>query len=77
MDAGLFEPGDVLGRLHRLREEHGRADRHFEVTIGGAVESRDDVKRWADAGVDRLIVTPWRRSPEAVDGIRRLADVVL
>ena len=77
MNHTLESVADVAGRLHRLREEHGRADRHFEVTIGGAVESRDDVKRWADAGVDRLIVTPWRRSPEAVDGIRRLADVVL
>ena len=77
MNHTLESVAEVAERLRALREEHGRADRRFEVTIGGAVESRDDVKRWADAGVDRLIVTPWRRSPEAVEGIRRLADVVL
>jgi probable F420-dependent oxidoreductase len=77
MNHTLESVADVAERLRTLREEHGRINGRFEVTIGGAVESRDDVKRWADAGVDRLIVTPWRRSPEAVEGIRRLADVVL
>ena len=29
--------------------------------------SRDDVARWEELGVTRLIVSPWRRSPEAVE----------
>jgi hypothetical protein len=40
------------------------------------VTSPDDVKRWQDLGVTRLIVSPWRRSPEAIDGVRRFADLV-
>jgi hypothetical protein len=34
------------------------------------------VKRWEDAGVTRMIVSPWRRSREAIDGMRRFADLV-
>ncbi len=44
-----------------------------EITIvGDAAEVRDGVQRWADAGVDMLILT--LRSPEEV---RRVAEVVL
>lgn len=64
-------------RLRALREEAGRADVTFEVTVGGPVASPDDVDLWEEAGVDRLIVAPWRRSREAIDGLRRFADEVL
>jgi probable F420-dependent oxidoreductase len=64
-----------VSRLRDLRAEAGREREPLEITIGGQVESRDDVKRFEDAGVDRLVVTPWRRSREAVDGLRRFADL--
>jgi probable F420-dependent oxidoreductase len=63
-------------RLQKLREEADRADVPFEVTVGGPVSSRDDVARWEEAGVDRLIVAPWPRSKGAIDGLRRFADVM-
>jgi probable F420-dependent oxidoreductase len=66
-----------VARLAALREEAGRTGVRFEVTVGGPVATRDDVARWEDAGVDRLIVAPWRRSKEAVDGLRRFADDLL
>lgn len=61
-------------KLRRWREEAGRADLPFEVSVGGPVNAPDDVARWADAGVDRLIVAPWERSIDAVEGLRRFAD---
>jgi probable F420-dependent oxidoreductase len=63
-------------RLRKLREEAGRADVPFDVTVGGPVSSREDVARWEEAGVDRLIVAPWPRSKAAIDGMRRFADVM-
>ena len=48
----------------------------FEVSVGGPVTNRDDVRRWEDAGVDRLIVSPWARSREAVEGLERFAGLV-
>ncbi len=63
-------------RLHQLRDEADRLDVPFEVTVGGPVASVDDVARWEDAGVDRLIVAPWTRSKEAMDGLQRFADTM-
>lgn len=63
-------------RLAHLRAEAGRGDHRFEVTVGGPVDSPDDAARWEEAGVDRLIVSPWGRSKEALDGMRRFADVM-
>ena len=59
-----------------MRASYGRFDARFEVSVGGPVASRDDVERWEDAGVDRLIVAPWARSREAVDGLERFAELV-
>lgn len=67
--------GPFVTRLRRLLDEAGRGDAKFEMTVGGAVESRADLERWEAAGVHRLLVSPWRRSREALDGVRRLAEV--
>jgi len=63
-----------VARLDALRREFGREGQPFEVTIGAPLEHRDAVARFEDAGVHRLIVRPWRRSPEAVDRLRAFAD---
>lgn len=65
-----------IARLHDLRREYGRDDEPFQVCLGGSVEHRDDVKLWEELGVTRLIVSPWRRSPEAIEGLRRFAEHV-
>jgi len=62
--------------LAELRLEAGRGDDRFEVSLGGPVKARGDVARWEDAGVDRLIVAPWERSREALEGMRRFAAEV-
>lgn len=66
-----------LTRLAELRREYGREADAFQVIVGATVESREDVERWRDAGVTRIISSPWRRSPEAVAGLRRYAKLVL
>jgi probable F420-dependent oxidoreductase len=73
-----FESGAVqIGQLRALLADNDRADGDFEIALGGAIESRADVTRWEDLGVTRMIVAPWRRSSEAIDGLRTLADRVL
>ncbi len=66
----------LVKRLHQLRRESGSEQDRFEVTLGGQPLDPDDVKRWEDAGVDRLVVAPWRRSPEASESLRRYAELV-
>lgn len=65
-----------IARLRALLAEQGRAGVPFEICIGGPIGTRDDLARWRDLGVTRMIVSPWRRSPEAVDGLTRFADLV-
>jgi probable F420-dependent oxidoreductase len=67
-------PESVADAVKRLRDFGAPDD--FEVTIGGDVATRSDVERYAAAGVDRLIVAPWSRSPGAIDGLERLADLL-
>jgi probable F420-dependent oxidoreductase len=67
---GLDAP---IAELARLRPD-GMAP--VEITVGGAIRSLDDIQRWEDAGVHRIIVSPWARSREAVDGLRRFAEAV-
>lgn len=64
-------PASVLPRitkLHQLAERAGRDPAHLSVTVG----SDPDVPLadWAKAGVDRIIVSPWGRSGEALDAVR-------
>src|SRR5436190_12204298 len=65
-----------IARLRELRGEYGRDIVSFQICLGGPVTGADDVRRWEELGVTRLVVSPWRRSPDAVDGMRRFADLV-
>jgi len=60
--------------LRALLTERGRSMDGFEIVLGGPVESPDDAQRWSEIGVTRLIVSPWRRSAEAVAGLRDFAE---
>jgi alkanesulfonate monooxygenase SsuD/methylene tetrahydromethanopterin reductase-like flavin-dependent oxidoreductase (luciferase family) len=64
-------------RLRALRAEASRAAERFQVTIGARLDGPDDVRRFEDAGVTRIVVSPWRRSPEAVEGLRAFAETFL
>ena len=75
LDHTLDTIGAPIDKLRALRADAGRSDRPFEITIGGPVRSADDIAAWEDAGVDRLVVAPWRRSPEAVDGLRAFTEI--
>jgi probable F420-dependent oxidoreductase len=65
-----------VDKLRRFRDEAGRGDEPIVVTVGGPVATGDDVVRWEKAGVDRLIVSPWAKSPGAVAGLERFAATI-
>jgi probable F420-dependent oxidoreductase len=73
MNHSLDEIPESVRTLTGLWSDHGRPGRP-QVTTSVPVTSGDDVQRAADAGIDRLIVAPWRRTREALDGITRFAD---
>jgi probable F420-dependent oxidoreductase len=65
--------GRQVARLRALCEEAGRGPDAVEITCMGACDGPGDVAAWEAAGVDRLIVVPWRRTPDAVAGLRAFA----
>ena len=66
-------------KLRALLAASGRADVPFEYTVshGGGALDRDAVRRYEDAGIDRVVVLPWRRGKDAEEAMDRLADAVL
>jgi probable F420-dependent oxidoreductase len=73
----LESAAPAIDRLHKFLAENASDPSTFQIVLGGHVASRGDVRRWEDLGVTRLIVSPWRRSPEAIEGLQRFADAVL
>jgi alkanesulfonate monooxygenase SsuD/methylene tetrahydromethanopterin reductase-like flavin-dependent oxidoreductase (luciferase family) len=69
--------GATLARVRAALAAEGRSGTGFSISVGGSVGSRDERKRWEDAGVDRVVCTPWKRTAEALDALRRLADAAL
>lgn len=65
-----------VAELARLTTAAGRDPALLEVTVMGELAESGDIEAWEEAGVDRLIVTPWRRSREAVEGLQRVAELV-
>jgi len=67
-----------VARLRQLRDAAGRAGLPFECTVSHTGElTRDDVARYAEAGVDRVVSLPWRRAREADAALASLAERVL
>jgi probable F420-dependent oxidoreductase len=62
-------------RLRQLLDDAGRDADTFQFCLGGPVDSTADIARWEDLGITRLIVSPWARSPDAVAGLERFADL--
>ncbi|MFO7590379.1 MAG: TIGR03619 family F420-dependent LLM class oxidoreductase [Acidimicrobiia bacterium] len=72
-----FDSGAAqITKLRDLLSAEGRDPDDFQYCLGGPVESADDVARWSDIGVTRLVFAPWRRSREAIDGMRRFAEKI-
>jgi probable F420-dependent oxidoreductase len=64
-------------RLRALIDAHGRAAAPFEVTVSHSGELiADDVARYREAGVHRVVSLPWRRGRDAAEGLARLAERV-
>ena len=70
-DAGSGEPEEYMPRFRRMAEEAGRAPRSLPVTLGGAPEDSDLLKRYRDLGIARMSV---RLPPAKADDILPVLD---
>jgi probable F420-dependent oxidoreductase len=77
MGADLDRAAGLIATLRRFEHDVGRPGPPCTVTIGGtAALSAADIDRYAELGVDRLIVSPWRSSRQALAGLEELAATV-
>lgn len=65
----------LVTRLADLGAGTTRPEGRFEYTVGGSIESAEDCEAWDASGVSRVIVSPWRRSSDALSCLQRLAEV--
>ncbi|HEY6759943.1 MAG TPA: LLM class F420-dependent oxidoreductase [Baekduia sp.] len=67
----------VVARLTELRAAAGRGDEPLEVTVGiSGSATVEDVARYAEAGVDRVCLRPWRKGEAPLDGLTRLSAMI-
>lgn len=65
----------LIDQLRRLEEAEGQdRDTPVEVSLMGPCTDERELERWERLGVDRLIVSPWSRTSEAVDALERFAE---
>jgi probable F420-dependent oxidoreductase len=76
-DLSPEEAAPMVKKMKEMRAEAGRGNDPFDVGCGyrGPLD-RDMVQRFEDAGVERLMIAPWTRGREAVDGLARFADAM-
>jgi probable F420-dependent oxidoreductase len=65
---------EQVDRLRRELDAHDRDPSTFQIVVGGAVHGARDREQWERLGVTRLIVSPWRRSADAVAGLKAFAE---
>lgn len=69
--------GPVLKTLRDIARAEGRDPATLEIICAAQIANRDDLRRWQEQGVTRLVVQPWSRGSEAVSGLQRFAEEIL
>ena len=72
MNHSLDQLAGSLGQIAKRSEEVGRTA-PLQVSFFGDPKSAADLEPYAAAGVTRLMVRPWARSSQAIEGIRAFA----
>jgi probable F420-dependent oxidoreductase len=76
-NASSGDPDDYLPRFRRMVEEAGRDPRSLSITLGGAPEDSDRLKRYRDLGVSRVNISlPAAKANEVLPLLDRWASVV-
>jgi probable F420-dependent oxidoreductase len=71
------DPFEYLPRFHRMAEEAGRDPRSLQVTVGGAPEDADLLKRYRDLGVVRVnFPVPPAKADEVLPRLDRLVTLM-
>jgi probable F420-dependent oxidoreductase len=76
MNHTLDQLGQSLKTIAGIRARAG-IDDTVELTMGLPVQSHDDLERYEELGVGRVLVRPWTSSREAEESLKRFAGDIL
>jgi len=76
MNHSVEQLPEAMARIAELRRAAGRDD-PVELTVALPIEGKDDLERYAEAGITRVIARPWTSSKEAIPGMERFAEELL
>jgi probable F420-dependent oxidoreductase len=68
-------PGNIA-LIEQMRADAGRTG-PFQVTMAARIDSIDDVLKYQDAGVTRLLVTPFAHPRDSAEGFRRFGEEII
>lgn len=74
VEPNLEAMGKTIKQLREIIRTAGRDPNTFQYTCAGSINSKDDIKRLQDLGLTRVVIQPWQRGRDAVDGLKRVAD---
>jgi probable F420-dependent oxidoreductase len=74
---GPEEMREFRDRLLALRREYGRDHEPFEISVNSRELDPATVARYAEAGVDRLVVSLWNTTREAVPALESFHERVI
>jgi len=67
--------GAPIQKLKELCQQEQRDLTTLQILTQGQCTSRDEFKKWQENGVHELILSPWTKGSEALDGLKRLAEI--
>jgi alkanesulfonate monooxygenase SsuD/methylene tetrahydromethanopterin reductase-like flavin-dependent oxidoreductase (luciferase family) len=67
----------VVPRMRQALETAGRDPASITVTVVGSVGTPDELARWAELGVNRVIVTAWCKGENPLTGMERFATELI
>jgi probable F420-dependent oxidoreductase len=76
LNTSLEQLPDAVAKLAQMCEEAGRSDR-IEISYSVQVNDASDFDRYAELGIDRLLVNPWTSSKNALASTEAFAEKYL
>lgn len=64
----------LIEALTDQRRALGGPPTPFDVTVGASPRNQDDLDAWTELGVDRLIVSPWQSTKDAIESTTSFAE---
>jgi len=64
----------VIAQLKLLCKKENRNFDSLHILTQAQCNSKQELKRWQESGVTEIVVSPWQKGSEALDGLKRFSE---